>query len=512
MEEQQLRKMVGRHFVVGFDGLVVNDHIRKMITQYYVGSIILFSRNIQSPQQVFQLISDLQQLAEDAGYDYPLLVSVDQENGVIRRLVNGFSQLPGAMAIGSTGQVQNAYDSYQASADELATVGIHWNLAPVADVNNNPANPVIGVRSFSDSFERAADFVAEAVKGIQSQHVAATLKHFPGHGDTAVDSHLSLPVIHHDAAYLMENELLPFKAGIATEVASVMLAHVFFPKIETAGLPASLSAKMVSLLREDLRYEGVIVTDCLEMKAIADEIGTLRATNIALANGVDIAMISHTEALQTAAIEQVLENVITDKSYLQQLVSTDQTIKGFLANYGVWTNHQMLSDELLEGKKYRHTQLAKAIYQQSDMVVKMGGKTPWKTTDKLLVISFENAIFSNVEDANHLTVPLKEIMHEKVANAVFQTFSLTESPETALAMLDNLDNYDHILFTSFNIKNEADLQGQIYRKLRQSTADVAGIALRNPYDSRWLPEIETYITPFEFTEAALRVAVAKLFV
>lgn len=510
MDTTAIRKLVGRHFVVGFDGLEVNDSIREMIQTYYVGSIILFSRNIESPKQVFQLIQELQQLAEEAGYVHPILISVDQENGVIRRLVNGMSLLPGAMSLGSTQNPLYAEESYRASAEELSKLGITWNLAPVADVNNNPDNPVIGVRSFGDNPKIVANFVANAVEGIQRE-IAATLKHFPGHGDTTVDSHLSLPIIEHDLTHLRQNEFIPFKSGIKAGAASIMLAHVYFPKIEAERVPASLSNKVVNILRKELDYQGVIVTDCLEMNAIAETIGTETAGVKALENGIDIAMISHTFEKQASTIKRAIKKATEDSAFLTILKESDKRVLAFYQKHGRWTNQETFDSDNFLAMVNNHEKLAREIYQKSEMFSQMPSIT-WKKDESLLVITFENTIFSKVEDPNHLAVPLEKVISEYSDNFRIYTVSNEDTVETTIKKIGDISSsYDHLLMTTYNIRSDKDKQALIYQALHEKTSEIALIALRNPYDAKWVSDLFAYITPFEFTEEAVRVAVAGLY-
>ncbi len=254
MSKKELERKIGQLFVVGFDGTTVNPKIKKLIHDYHVGSIILFSRNIGEPEEVLQLTSDLQKEAKKAGYEKPLLICLDQENGVVSRIHKGLTTFPGSMALGATDNPQYAYKIGLATGKELKALGINWNLAPVLDVNNNPDNPVIGVRSFSENAEKVAAFGEAMMKGLQDAGVMTSLKHFPGHGDTNVDSHLDLPVISHEMERLENIELVPFKACIEAGADSVMAAHVYFPAIEPEeDIPATLSKRVyVDLLRKSL--------------------------------------------------------------------------------------------------------------------------------------------------------------------------------------------------------------------------------------------------------------------
>src|SRR6267154_2104392 len=209
-----LEEQLGQALMVGFGGITPSQDIIDLISRYHIGNIILFSRNIGNTRQVLELTQSLQKIAREAGHPYPLLIAIDQENGIVQRLGEAATIFPGNMALGAIGSDEIAYEVARATGQELQALGINMNLAPVVDVNNNPANPVIGVRSFGENAQLVARLGIAAVKGYHDAGVITTLKHFPGHGDTAVDSHLALPTIPHSLDRLETVELLPFKRCI----------------------------------------------------------------------------------------------------------------------------------------------------------------------------------------------------------------------------------------------------------------------------------------------------------
>src|SRR5438270_1735241 len=231
MADMTAEEQIGQLLMVGFLGTTPSEEVIDMIQRYHVGGIILFSRNIQNPLQVFELTQSLQTIAREAGHRQPLLIAIDQENGNVRRLGQDATIFPGNMALGATGSEQLTYDIALATGQELKALGINMNLAPVVDINNNPANPVIGVRSFGEDPSEVARLAAASVRGHRAAGIIATLKHFPGHGDTAVDSHYALPTISSTLQRLEEVELVPFRSGIEAGAPSVMIAHIHFPSL-----------------------------------------------------------------------------------------------------------------------------------------------------------------------------------------------------------------------------------------------------------------------------------------
>jgi len=299
-----LERAVGQLFAVGIPGTEVGPRARELVAEYGVGTVVYFDRNVQAPGQVRALSDRLQELAPDP---VPVLIATDQEGGSVARIPFG-GRPPPAMAVGAAGDPELARELGRAVADQLRAVGVNANFAPVLDVNVNPDNPVIGVRSFGDDPTLVGELGTAVVEGLQEGDVLACGKHFPGHGDTTVDSHRGLPVVDHDRERLDRVELPPFEAAIATGVDAVMTAHVGFPAIEPdPSLPATLSERvLVDLLREELGHDGLAVTDCMEMDAIADGVGTVEGTVEAIAAGADLVLVSHSHDRQTAAIEATI--------------------------------------------------------------------------------------------------------------------------------------------------------------------------------------------------------------
>lgn len=217
--DARLDRDMGQLFMVGFDGLTPTQSILDLVERDGVGGVILFSRNCHSARQVSRLTRDLQAVARAAGHRAPLLIAVDQENGLVQRLGPAITTLPGAMALGAARSDKLTFDVARATGNELLALGVNMNLAPVADINSNPRNPVIGARSFGQEPALVARMTAAAVRGFHAAGVAATLKHFPGHGDTVLDSHLAAPSMPHTRERLEDVELVPFRAGMAAEPA-----------------------------------------------------------------------------------------------------------------------------------------------------------------------------------------------------------------------------------------------------------------------------------------------------
>jgi len=272
----------GKVVMAGFAGTRVDEQVRELL-KLGVSGFILFARNIESSEQTKELIAEIRSLA--AGRR--LLFAVDQEGGRVARLREPATIWPSMRMLGNTGDLDAAGQFGKALGFELAALGFDLDFAPVVDVDSNSDNPVIGDRSFGNNPQRVAEMGVAVITGLQNAGVAACAKHFPGHGDADKDSHRELPLIPHDRRRLDNVELPPFVAAVEAKVAAVMTAHILVEAID-AQWPATMSAKVLSILREDLAFDGVIVTDDLEMKAIADNYDVGEAAVRAAAAGADL--------------------------------------------------------------------------------------------------------------------------------------------------------------------------------------------------------------------------------
>jgi beta-N-acetylhexosaminidase len=274
---------------------VPNDDIKTLITTHKVGAIVLFQRNVGSASQLLELTNSLQEIARSAGHEHGLFIAIDQENGLVTRIKPPIAaQLPGSMALGATGDASSAFEVAIATSEVLKGFGINMNYGPIADINSEPKNPVIGVRSPSDDPEVVARFVSAQIKAFREGGIVSCAKHFPGHGDTAVDSHIGLPIISKSRAMLEGCEFIPFRRAAAEGIDSVMTAHISMPGIgdpklsddnPLKTLPASLNPDIIKILREDMKYAGVIISDCLEMDGVRATYGTEKSAVLAIKVG-----------------------------------------------------------------------------------------------------------------------------------------------------------------------------------------------------------------------------------
>ena len=305
-----LRRQIGRLLIAGFGGHQVPVELDALAREFGLGGVILFARNVAEPEQVAELCYESARLVPDL----PLWVSVDQEGGRVARLKAPFTEWPPMAALGRSGDGSLAERFARALATELKATGITLDYAPVLDVLTNAKNPVIGDRALSEKAEEVGRLGAIIIRTLQAEGVAACGKHFPGHGDTSVDSHLELPLVEHPPDRFRGVEFVPFRAAVQADVATIMTAHVFAPALDEK-VPATLSRHVVTdLLRNELGFQGVILSDDLEMKAIAKNYEVPEAAILAIAAGCDGVLICSADYdMQAATLEALVRAVETGR-------------------------------------------------------------------------------------------------------------------------------------------------------------------------------------------------------
>ena len=337
LHNMTLEQKVAQMFMVSFFGEQLTETESAFLREVQPGAVVLFGRNVESPEQVTALTNSYQQEVMSRG-GLPLLIAVDQEGGPIQHLQDGFTRFPAPMLLAATQDEDLAYDVGAAMAAEMRAVGVNMNLAPVGDLLTNAFNPIIDRRAFGSDPKMVAPILMNFIRGMQDNGVAATVKHFPGHGDTSEDSHLELPAIHHDRSRLGSVELRPFVAAFDAGVSTVMVAHIWYSAFDAEPLPASLSDKVVDgLLREELGYDGIIMTDALDMDAVDTEYDPSEASIRAIEAGNDLIAIGAHVGTQRIreAISDVVAAVRAGRIALESIDDSLERILRVKQRYGV---------------------------------------------------------------------------------------------------------------------------------------------------------------------------------
>ncbi len=523
-----LKEQIGQVLMVGFWGITPSQDIIDLISRYRIGNIILFSRNMGDTRQVLELTQSLQRIAKEAGHRYPLLIAIDQENGIVQRLGETATIFPGNMALGAIGSDEIAYDVALATGQELLALGINMNLAPVVDVNNNPANPVIGVRSFGEDPRLVARLGAAMVKGYRAAGIISCLKHFPGHGDTAIDSHLGLPTIPYALERLESLELVPFRRGIEAGADSVMIAHVAFPALtRQEELPATLSPTIVKrLLREQMGFNGVIISDCLEMQAISETFGVPRGAAMALQGGIDLVLVSHLYERQRGSFEAIGAAVEANELAPQVIQQAAERVLSLKASHFSWDTLQDTSRTPALGGpaggainlvptpspigSEEHLQLQKRAYERLPVLVRNEESLlplHLEASERIVVIAPERYSLSMVEDRYFSDDILVDVIRQYHANVRIMSVPAGEASKEALQSTREAD-----IFIVATVNAHMDeRQAQVVRQLVLLGRRVIGIAVRNPYDLLAFPRLRTYLVTYEYTPPALNAAARAIF-
>jgi beta-N-acetylhexosaminidase len=498
-----IEEKVGQLLVFGFDALTLNDHAIKMIKDYKIGNVILFARNVLTPKQLFELNKNLQRLAIES-IGIPLLITIDQEGGMVTRIKNGATFFPGAMTIGASHNKNNSYLTGKYMGEELKALGINMNLAPSLDINNNPNNPVIGVRSYGDNSCIVTEYGLEMIKGLQ-ENVIATAKHFPGHGDTFVDSHLDLPKIEKSREELDQLELIPFKEAIKNGVKAIMSAHINFPALTEEGLPTTLSYRcLTGLLRNELGFDGLIITDCMQMKAIQTYYTTKKGALMAIKAGADLVMVSHSEELQIQAYENLIKaynEADLTESLIDEKVARILKFKEENIDINLSLNYEDVSF-IVENSV--HKDFALDVVRQGMTLVTGELYNP---NLKTLIIA-SAPLSTTIADENDGDDQIIPSIKKSIPKMDTYEISVNPNNQEINEVISIAKEYDQVVFCSYNA-NIYKSQLELIRELN-ILCNLHVIAMRNPFDSYFEPTIKNLIVLYEYTPNSVKVLIEYL--
>ena len=500
-----LEQKAGQLLMAGFPGTQPGDEARALIQECYLGAVCLFLQNCTGgPAQVRDLTTGLQNLAAAASLP-GLLVAIDQEGGVVTRLRHPFAVFPSQMAQAATGNTRTAYKVARAMAREMRAVGIHWDFAPVLDVNNNASNPVIAVRSFVADPAPVAEFGVAALTGYRDGGVVAGGKHFPGHGDTHVDSHLDLPTVDFGWERLEAVELAPFRAAIAAGIPTLMTAHIRFPAVD--DLPATLSGKMLEgVLRQRLGFGGLIITDALNMKAIADAYGPGEATVRAIQAGADMALalfgVEDVRAAHRALVAAVRDGAIPEQRFLAAVKRVLSLKRGVAAQAPA---------RRLTFPVATHQILAQQVAANSVTVTRDQGVLPIRpaSAGRVGLIDFSLVRYSLVEEARKPGQHVQQALAARLPQLRGLMVDSNPSAQEAAAVEALAEDSDTLILVVRNaglIPAQADL----VRWLVALGKPTVVYAARLPYDLMVCPQAPCQLTTYGDPPCSLDAAAAVI--
>lgn len=489
-----LEQLAAGLLIVGFPSPSVPSETEDLIA-VGVRGFILFARNIESADQVRALSQHLQDLA---GGD--AIIAIDHEGGRVNRLGAAATSWPSPMAWAATGDLALARRASAVAAQELSALGITLNFAPVADVLADHRNPVLGMRCFSDDPEVAAAFTASWIEGHHDASVGTAAKHFPGHGATPVDSHVDLPVVERDLDELWLRDLPPFAAAVRADVDCLMLSHVWYSALDRQMISATMSPAAVSLARNGLKYDGVIVTDCLEMGAIQSRMSTGQAVVRAVQAGADMVMVSHTIERQREAVQALADAAQRGELSRERLIEANQR--------SARLRHRAASITFTETRA--GMLMADGIARCATTLVRdQQGFLPLRLieSEELGVLTFGSSRAQGIEGVAPQT-PLAAratVHHPHVIDMGAYAVDLPIS-----SILETLQSAATILVgTAFAVGNAR--QAEVVDALLQAEKRVIVIALHDPFDLLTFPDAPCYIAAFGDTEPSLDAALDVIF-
>jgi len=517
-----LREKIGQMTIVGFPERVAGElpeGIESLLKDPGVGGVGIFARNARGPAEMLELTSALQDAAIRAGAKVPLFIMADQEGGMVMQVTDGTTVFPGNMALAATSDAENAHEACRAIALESLAMGINVVTAPDVDVNADPDNPIIGVRAYGDDPALVGRFGSAAVRGYEEGAVLCMAKHFPGHGRTAVDSHLAVPLVDSPIEEVEALDLPPFEEAVRSGVRAVMTAHIQVPALDTTGACGTLSRPILTeLLRGRMGFRGLIVTDCLEMGAIKDTIGTPEAAVRAVEAGADMVLICHTLELQRQAIDGMEQAVLDGRipreaidASCRRIITTKLELEE--ARLRMWTDGRPPLDVVgcrdhLEAEQ-RIARQSITVLRNDDGVLPFRGDGP-KTIAVIYPATMPRLRAEDLAEGD--TVLGKEFASRGVTS-VEVGVSLCPTRDEIDAALAAAGRADAVVIaTSCKTREQEKAQGELVQMLNGAvSAPVVACGIRNPYDIRAYPEVRTYLVTYGYRPCSIRAMVEVMF-
>lgn len=512
VEMMTLEEKIGQVLVVHFNGKIANEEARTLVQKVCVGGFIYYNwaNGLDSPEQVLNLSKSLQVLSSQNRMPIPLFISIDQEGGLVARLTNGFTIFPGNRALAMTGNYELAEQSAFAMGQELNAVGVNFNLSPVVDVNCNPHNPVIGIRSFGNSTDMVVPYAANAIQGYQRAGIITCLKHFPGHGDVEVDSHQDLPVINKSKQELQKVELIPFEK-LSSLADTIMTAHVIIPSIDPLNC-ATLSKSVLDILRNEIGFKGIIISDSLVMEGLLKNCSSVDDAAIKAFNaGCDVLIlggkqlvgahanleltVADVERVHTSLVNAVKAGLISET----KLNEAVQRILNLKEKYNVYAFENSKDLGLLLNT-HEHNLLAKKIASLALRAKENKTITASLNESKIAFFAPET-----MEDSIKKTA-LLNLGRETYTQFFKESNSNEEEIKTASEIAKKADLF---VFCSYNTRKNS-FQASFIHSLSEYKKPLVIISLGDPLDACLFPEASLILTTFSPTVPSLEAACEKL--
>ena len=483
------------------------DNAAQLMDKYKVGGVIYFAwtGNVANPHQIATLSNGIQDAALDQRSRVPALIATDQEGGIVARVGPPATVWPGNMALGATRSPEAARTAANISGTELKALGINWDFAPVADVNVNPQNPVIGVRSFSEDPNLAAGLTAAQVRGYQDDAgIAAAAKHFPGHGDTSVDSHTGIPVIDHTREEWEQFDRPPFLAAIDAGAESIMSAHIVVPSLDPSGDPATLSRPiMTGILRQEMGYDGVVVTDALDMQGVRDKYGDDRVPVLALKAGVDMLLMPPKFDLAYNSVLDAVRSGEISERRINQSVYRILRLKWELGLVqDPYVDPADIPDKVGTPEHY---DAAQRITDRTTTLLKNDGDLLPLTSG-----AEQEVLVTGWGVGTTATIAAK--MEGRGANADVLETGTTPTDAQIDAAVAKAEANDLTVVVSYRAWVDASTQQRkLVQRLTATGKPVIAVSVRDAYDIAYFPDVPAYLATYSWTGVSLESLVRVLY-
>jgi beta-N-acetylhexosaminidase len=499
LAELSLEEKIGQMFMIGFKEEFLTPETLKFINECNIGFIDIFARNIVSVEQATALMNQLHQQAKITP-----MIFTDQEGGVVCQFAELTSTFSSHMGLAATGNPAFIELAAEILAEDMNLVGMDGFIAPTIDVNHEPNNPIIGLRSFSDDPQTVIDSGKAFMRGVQHIGLAAMPKHFPGHGGSRLDSHLVLPTLEFSEEFFEACDLPPFKE-VAKDSDFMMTAHIAVPSIDCTGLPATFSSKFLKeILRDKLGFKGVLITDCLEMDVVKNNYSPEEIITYSIEAGIDVMLLSHSLDLQKKLYDILLEKVKSGQVSEERINSSVRRILAAKEKFGMLNNKKQKDISLAVKLVRSRREIEDYICRHTIVMLRNKlNKIPLKKEQRIGIIEWDKA---------RSTVQLNEPAHtsylEKFAKDYFCDVDVLLLPlkKVDSAVIKNfLESHDNILVAPFSRTPEVEmLQADMVREILKMREDAIVIATGNPYDIQHFQEVKTYLVTFGFRDTQIR--------
>jgi beta-N-acetylhexosaminidase len=482
-----------------FHGKRAPQEMLDAVRQGAIASFLLFAgMNVDNPAQLRELTVALRQAAKEGGQPVPI-IGIDQEGGQLIPIRAGATELPGNMALGATRSEALTEEAGRVMARELLAMGINMNFAPVVDVNNNPANPALGIRAFGDNPQLVGELGAALARGMQAEGVLATAKHFPGLGDTVQDSHFAAPIIPHSRERLDAMEFAPFKMLIDADVSAIMTTHMIYPALDAEN-PATISPHIVTeLLRDEWGYTGLVITDAMDMHAVS-RLGDVNAVRAALRAGIDLVMLGHIRnqlALQPQVIDLARPDAISRIRAAQALLSDDIPPLSVVGS----AEHQAVAQKIADASI--------TLVRDTD------ARLPLRLAPqiRIAVITIRPINLTPADTSLGVTIKLAHAITQRHAQTMALELDYQANEGQMRDVLAATANADVVIIGT-QAADRDPTQAALVRALHEAGKALIVVALRTPYDLTAFPMITTYLCAYGIrdvtTEAIARVLFGEI--